>query len=129
MSQSREPAIFGVACDMPQLKGELIRHLISLSEGVDAVVPRSASGFEPLHAYYGKGCLPALEELMQGGDKKVISLLPRVRVREVSAEEVALYDQEFESFVNINTPDDYYKLRSCRKEPSEQGFSRFMQSL
>lgn len=115
LSQSTEPAIFTVACDMPLLNGELIRHLAKLSQGVDVVMPKSDSGFEPLHAIYGKACLPALEELLKSGEQRVISLLPQVRVREVSALEVALFDREFASFVNINTPDDYYRLRNGEK--------------
>jgi FdhD protein len=118
LSRSKDPAIFVVACDMPYLNGELIRHLISLSEGVDMVYPMSAGGFEPLHSLYGKGCLPALEDLLQSDERRVKALLPRVRVREVAAEEVARFDPEFKSFININTPDDYYKLRSAEKEPA-----------
>ena len=127
--RSREPAIFVVACDMPHLNAELIRHLISLSEGVDFVYPMSAGGFEPLHALYGKGCLPVLEELLKSDEKRVISLLPRVRVREVPPEEVALFDPEFASFVNINTPDDYYRLRNCEKGATEEVPAKLLQTL
>lgn len=128
LSQSSEPAVFVVGCDMPQLQGELIRHLTTLAEGVDVVMPLSPGGFEPLHAVYGKGCLPALEELLQKGDQRVLSLLPRVRVREVPAGEVALFDEGFDSFANINTPDDYYRLRSGEKEPAGQEDTRLSQS-
>ena len=126
--RSKEPAIFVVACDMPYLNGELIRHLISLSEGVDLVYPMSVGGFEPLHSLYGKGCLPALEELLQSDERRVKSLLPRVRVWEVPPEEVARFDPEFKSFININTPDDYYKLRSGEKEPTEEETTSLCQS-
>ena len=117
LSHSSEGAIFVVACDMPQLQAELIRHLSSLAEDVDVVLPRTDGGYEPLHALYGKGCLPALEQLLENDNKRVISLLPMVRVREVSAEEVAGFDRRFGSFVNINTPEDYYRLRNLDKLP------------
>lgn len=113
LSHSKEPAIFAVACDMPQLNVELIRHLISLSAGVDLVIPSSDSGFEPLHALYRKGCLPSLEELLQDGtNRRVIALMSRVQVREVLPGEITPFDPEFNSFVNINTPEDYNKLRN-----------------
>ncbi|MCM2359711.1 MAG: formate dehydrogenase accessory sulfurtransferase FdhD [Geobacteraceae bacterium] len=128
LSQSSEPAVFVVGCDMPQLQGKLIRHLTTLAEGVDVVMPLSPGGYEPLHAVYGKGCLPALEELLQKGDQRVLSLLPRVRVREVPAGEVARFDEGFDSFANINTPDDYYRLRSGEKEPAGQEDTRLSQS-
>lgn len=115
LSQSRENAVFVVACDMPYLRGALIRHLTTLSPEVDLVMPVSSGGYEPLHALYSKECLPALEELLQDAEnRRVVALLSRVRVREVSPEEVACFDPEFDSFANINTPDDYYRLRSSR---------------
>ena len=128
LSQSREDVIFVAACDMPHLQGELIRYLTSLAGGVDMVLPATAGGKEPLHAVYGKGCLPALEELLQKDEKRVLSLLPLVRVRQVTADEVAVFDHEFESFININTPDDYYRLRSREKEPAAQGDEKISQS-
>jgi FdhD protein len=117
LSESREDSVFVVACDMPQLQAKLIRHLTTLAKGVDVVIPRTTGGFEPLHAIYGKGCLPALEEILQSDNQRVLSLMPRVRVREVTVDEVAAFDRDFGSFVNINTPDDYYRLRSGELEP------------
>ncbi|CAG0987682.1 formate dehydrogenase accessory sulfurtransferase FdhD [Geobacter sp.] len=128
LSQCSEPAIFTVACDMPQLNGDLIRHLAEQYQGVDVVIPKSDGGFEPIHAIYGKGCIPVLEELLQNGEQRVLSLLPLLMVREVEASEVALFDQEFNSFVNINTPEDYYKLRSDERETAEQNTPRLRQS-
>ena len=113
LSQSREQAIFVVACDMPHLKRDLIRHLTTLAEGCDVVMPMTAGGFEPLHALYRKGCLPALEELVRNEEhSRMVSLFHRVRVRTVLPEEIASIDAKFTSFDNINTPDDYYRLRN-----------------
>lgn len=113
LSKSRENAVFVVACDMPHLQGKLIRHLATLTEGADLVLPLTPGGFEPLHALYSKECLPPLEELLQDKEnKRVVALLSRVRVREVPPEEIISFDPEFNSFANINTPDDYYRLRN-----------------
>ncbi|GAB7025370.1 molybdenum cofactor guanylyltransferase [Geotalea toluenoxydans] len=128
LSQCSGDAVFTVACDMPHLNPELIRHLARQYRGVDLVMPKSAGGYEPLHAIYGRGCLPALEELLQKGEQRVISLLPKVRVREVAAVEVARFDPEFCSFANINTPEDYYRLRHGEKDPLGQGNKMFLQS-
>ena len=115
LSQSREPSVFVAACDMPHLNGELIRHLAALADGVDVVMPVTPGGFEPLHAIYRKECLPVLEEFLGGEEhRRVVSLFSRVRVREVSPEEIAALDAEFTSFDNINTPGDYHRLRNVR---------------
>lgn len=105
--------IFVVACDMPHLNPELIRNLCNASSGADLVIPRTEHGYEPLHAVYREGCLPALEELLQGDEaKRVVALLSQVKVREFSAAEVAALDPELRSFININTPEEYFRLRS-----------------
>src|SRR5512137_1012273 len=38
-----------VACDMPFLNVNLLRWLIDLADGYDAVVPQSGAEYEPLH--------------------------------------------------------------------------------
>ncbi len=115
LSQSREPSVFVAACDMPHLNGKLIRHLTALADGVDVVMPVTPGGFEPLHAIYRKECLPVLEEFLGDEEhRRVVSLFLRVRVREVSLDEIASFDPKFTSFDNINTPDDYYRLRNDR---------------
>ena len=48
LSHGSNSAAFVVACDMPQLQGELIRHLTTLAQGVDLVLPRTAGGLEPV---------------------------------------------------------------------------------
>ncbi|MDD2736913.1 MAG: molybdenum cofactor guanylyltransferase [Desulfuromonadaceae bacterium] len=116
LSRSSEAAVFVVACDMPHLSGALIRHLTTLTDGVDVVMPVTVGGFEPLHAIYRKECLPVLEELLQNTEnRRVVALLSRVRVRKVIPEEIAPFDPEFTSFDNINTPEEYSKLRKSNE--------------
>ncbi len=103
--------VFVVACDMPSVGGELVRCMVAMRDGYDAVVPESGSGIEPLCAVYGKGALPAIEEALGAGRGKVASILPNIRVRTLSRDEVALVDPDFRSFRNINTPGDYFALR------------------
>ena len=55
---------FIAACDMPFLVESVIRHLVGLAEGHDVIVPRLRGYLEPLHAIYGRGCIPYIEELM-----------------------------------------------------------------
>lgn len=106
------PHIFAVACDMPYLNSALIRGLVNLRDDVDVVIPEGAHGVEPLHALYGKGCLPFMEQALAADRRRIVSFFPRVRVRQVACEWVAAIDPAFDSFRNINTPDEYYHLRS-----------------
>jgi FdhD protein len=105
------PAIFVVACDMPFLDDALIRHLVSRAEGADVVLPLSDSGAEPLHALYARSCLPAVEASLGRGERRIVSFFPEVHVREIPQEEIAAIDPGFASFHNINTPEEYSRLR------------------
>lgn len=121
LAQSSNPAVFTVACDMPHLDPWLIRHIANRGMGCDVVLPRSNHGYEPLHALYREGCLPVMEECLQQGQRRIVSILPQLRVREIAADEVARFDPEFDSFSNINTPQEYYDLRNASKASSAEG--------
>ena len=104
--------IFVVACDMPHLAPDLIRHLCSLADGTDVVVPEGEGGLlEPLHAVYGKDVLPAVEDALRDGRCRVVSFFDRVRVRRVPLEDVARIDPGLRVFRNINTPGEYRSFR------------------
>jgi molybdopterin-guanine dinucleotide biosynthesis protein A len=103
--------VFVVACDMPHLSPDLIRHLCSQAEGADVVIPEGVGGLEPLHAVYRKGVLPAVEDALRNGQCRVVSFFDRVRVRRVPLAEVERIDPGMNAFRNINTPEEYYRFR------------------
>jgi molybdopterin-guanine dinucleotide biosynthesis protein A len=105
------PHIFAVACDMPYLNDTLIRALLARRHQADVVIPESADGLEPLHAVYGTGCLPAMEQALLSGRRRIVSFFPHTRVHYFTSDQVATIDQDFSSFSNINTPADYFALR------------------
>uniref|UniRef100_C6E0Q4 Probable molybdenum cofactor guanylyltransferase n=1 Tax=Geobacter sp. (strain M21) TaxID=443144 RepID=C6E0Q4_GEOSM len=111
LQQSHTPYIFAVACDMPYLNPELIVMLAGCRDRGDVVIPHGGKGAEPLHALYGKGCLKAMERSLDAGQRRIVSFFPEVRVWDVTPVEVAAIDPNFDSFKNINTPDDYFALR------------------
>ncbi|MEW6719350.1 MAG: formate dehydrogenase accessory sulfurtransferase FdhD [Thermodesulfobacteriota bacterium] len=103
--------VFVVACDMPYVKGDLIRFLCSLAEDSDVVVPEGESGPVPLHALYRKSALPALEDALRDGRRGLDSFHDRLRVRRVARETVDRFDPGLSAFRNINTPEDYFRFR------------------
>jgi len=108
---SSNPAIFAVACDMPYLVEGLIRHMASRADAGGVLIPEGPDGLEPLHAVYGKGCLAAIETTLLSGQRRIVSFFDRTNVNRMNLEQVALFDPAFVSFININTPADYYELR------------------
>lgn len=118
LQQSRTAHIFAVACDMPYLNPALIRMLAGWRSRGDVVIPHGEKGPEPLHALYGKGCLPAMERALGSGRRRIVSFFSEVRVWDVPPALVARLDPGFESFKNINTPDDYFALRNDERTAS-----------
>ena len=104
--------IFAVACDMPYLNSSLISRLVSLRDQADVVIPQGDKGLEPLHALYGKACLPPMERALTGNQQRIVSFFSEVRVYNFSCGDVAALDPGFDSFKNINTPSDYFGLRA-----------------
>jgi len=100
-----------VACDMPFLNRELLRHLIGESSNVDAVVPCLGGQPEPLHALYSKACLAPMERMLRAGDLKIAPLFEAVRVRYVDEETIDRIDPRHLSFFNINTRADLEEAR------------------
>ncbi|MBN1656821.1 MAG: molybdenum cofactor guanylyltransferase [Anaerolineae bacterium] len=100
-----------VACDMPFLNVDLLRYMVELVPGYDIVVPRDGTLIEPLHAVYGKGCLGPMADQLQSGKRRIIAFFGAVRVRYVEADEIVQFDPDRLSFVNVNTPEDWDRVR------------------
>ena len=95
-----------VACDMPFLDVELLRHMAALSREYDVLVPHLAEGIEPLHAIYSNACIEPIREVVNRGGRRIVEFFPRVRVRYIEQEVIDRFDPHHLSFFNINTPED-----------------------
>jgi molybdopterin-guanine dinucleotide biosynthesis protein A len=103
---SRHPLLFVAACDMPFLDEALIKHLISLANGVDVVLPVIAGQSEPLHAVYARTCLPYVTANLNEGALKLGGLMAQLQVRQVAEAEVAPFGAPDRLFMNCNSPND-----------------------
>jgi molybdopterin-guanine dinucleotide biosynthesis protein A len=106
LSACRAPYAFVAACDMPFLNASLVRQLLDMASGYDAVVPRAGGKAQCLHAVYAAGCAVQAEDLLLAGERAVERLLGGVRVRYVEEEDLRRLDPGLSSFFNVNTPED-----------------------
>lgn len=114
LTAAARPHIFCLACDMPFANPALIRFLCALAEGHDVVVPRTAEGLQPLHALYGKGCLPPMRRQIEADRLKIDRLYEAVRVRYVDEAEMRPYDPDRLSFWNLNTREELAQAQALR---------------
>ena len=105
-----DEAGFFVACDMPFLRENFLRHMVSLRGDYDAVVPRVRWMVEPLHALYAKKCLPAIMESIHSREYQILKFFQKIKVRYVEEEEIRKVDPDLKSFFNINRPEDLERI-------------------
>ena len=109
LKHARTPYVFVTACDMPFVDAALIRSLIEIRHEYDVVLPRTPSGLEPLFACYGKNCLEIMRRQLESGNFRILDIYPQLRVRIVTEQELPENWQQ--ALTNINTPQDYLRLR------------------
>jgi molybdopterin-guanine dinucleotide biosynthesis protein A len=108
LSGSRTKLNIAVACDMPFLNTELLKHMLELARGFDAVVPRTKESlFEPLHAVYSRTCLLVIKNHLESQQLSIRAFLAEVKVRYIEEDECRRYDPELLSFFNMNRQADY----------------------
>ena len=107
LAAARHDAVVLLACDMPFVTARLLGHLLALTSGADAVVPRTERGYHPLCAAYTRACQPAIAVHLARGQLRMVDFLADVRVRVVSGDELAALGDHHRLLANINTPAEY----------------------
>jgi molybdopterin-guanine dinucleotide biosynthesis protein A len=122
--EARYDRVLVLACDMPFVAAALLQRLVAESTGgeeIDAVVPRSARGLEPLCALYRTRVAATARALIDRGELRLTSLLGALQMRELGENALAPYD-DGALFENVNTPHDYARARGLverNEKPSE----------
>lgn len=99
--------VVAVACDMPFLNVPLLADLISrIDEDIDAVVPVTGDGPQPLHAAYADCAVEPLLAALAAGERSLRGGLSKLRVRWVDEEGWRRLDPSGRSFRNVNTPEE-----------------------
>jgi molybdopterin-guanine dinucleotide biosynthesis protein A len=102
--------VFAAGCDMPFLDAGPIAFLAERRAGAEAVLVRAHGRLEPLHAFWSRACLPALERLLAAGEPSLRDLARAVDARIVEEEEWRRADPGGRALENANTPEDAARL-------------------
>jgi molybdenum cofactor guanylyltransferase len=114
LTQATTPYIFVVACDMPFLDPAVITQFTSRRASADIVMAKLAARLHPMHALYGKGCLPVVEQMIGARQLKIQGMVQHapLRVQYVTEADLLTIDPSGRSFHNVNTPADLEVARS-----------------
>jgi molybdopterin-guanine dinucleotide biosynthesis protein A len=123
LKQASTEHVFVVACDMPFLNPLVIRHFVNLRMQADIVMAKLSNGLHPMHAVYGKPCLPFLEQMIAARNLKIQDLAGQsaLRIRFVTATDLASLDPTARSFHNVNTPADLEAARALTTRSEQPG--------
>lgn len=109
LSYAKAEGSLVLPCDSPFISGYFINKIFKMvkndkkSEFLAFVPTWPDESVEPLHAYYLKECMPAIEKNLDMGLRDVKSLFKLINVDYVGVE---VLDPEKNSFHNLNRPED-----------------------
>ena len=107
-----------VAVDMPDVDTALLLALAARCTGLDAAVPVSDRGVEPLHGVYARSALSRLLTAVDSPDPSMRGALRRLRVCYVGASSLGASP----GFArNLNTPEDVKAWRTDRADAPRPG--------
>jgi molybdenum cofactor guanylyltransferase len=108
--QGRCEAVYASSTDVPLLRAEFVRALISKLGEADFVLPREGKFHHPLAACYRVALEPIVRRLVVQGRLRPVFLLDEARGIEVDVEDLRVADPDLDSLRNCNTPDEYEQL-------------------
>jgi molybdopterin-guanine dinucleotide biosynthesis protein A len=123
LMQATTPWVFVVACDMPFLNQAVIAQFTSRRTTADIVMAKLDARLQPMHALYGKPCLPVLEQMVRARQLKIQEMVSQssLRVCYVTEADLLSIDPSGRSFYNVNTLADLEAARSLLAQAPHLG--------
>lgn len=95
-----------VACDMPEVTAEFLLSLLEMAERAagQGLLPVTPDGrLQPLCAVYHRSCLPALEQALRAGRRRLTDVVAALDLLRLPVPEARW-------FLNVNTPAEWAAL-------------------
>jgi molybdenum cofactor guanylyltransferase len=128
--EDRAGAAFVCSTDLPFLHPAYVRRVLrGLDDGVDVALPVARGFRQPMAAAYRASLAGLVARLLQEGNRRPGMIFEHCAVAQLDDAallddaDVARYDPDLESVLNVNTPDDYRAARD--REPAEVAVERF----
>jgi molybdenum cofactor guanylyltransferase len=102
-----------IGCDMPFLTQEWLAYLAerAFASAAEVVAPRSTEGLEPLCSCWRTSAAPKLQQVLEGGTRKITEAMKHLRMEVVDEADWKRFDTAARLFWNMNTAADYDEAR------------------
>lgn len=112
-----------VACDMPFLTKEWLTFLLNKithsetesPQQIQAIIPETIRGLEPLCAIYRSSCAPILTSALERGVRKVTDSVSTLTLKRITENEWRQFSPDGNLFGNLNTWQDYLEAQQQLK--------------
>ena len=113
------PWIVAVSCDTPFLSRQLVRRMFVLTASADIIAPERNGRLQPLMAIYGRAAAEVASRRLANGQLRLTELLhdDALRVHTVTESEWTEWGVTDQSFLNINTPEEFDEARRILEDP------------
>ncbi|MCE2450636.1 MAG: molybdenum cofactor guanylyltransferase [Candidatus Latescibacteria bacterium] len=112
LSTTAAPVLL-LACDLPFLTPDFLRHLVNRRGPHQAIVPYTATGLQPLCALYESSCLAAVETALDAERLSLRDLLTDLSLDLVREKDWRPYDERGLLFANLNAPEEYERAQAA----------------
>jgi len=123
LAVAANPYTAAVACDLPFCSPAILDYLHRqvFEMDLDGAVPVTGAGmYEPLHAVYRTAaCREAVRSAIEGGQYRLISWFPQVKIGLVQPEDYQPLDPHGLAFFNVNTPEDFEKAEQLARQGND----------
>ena len=90
--------------------------MAGLKKGFDAVVPKIKQGYETLFAIYSRNCIAKIRDILNTDKLRVTNFFKKIKLKEISEEEILSFGDPKILFMNINTQEDLIKVKRMLKD-------------
>lgn len=98
---------FVVACDMPNIHMDYVKHMkSSVSDDSFGVTTKFGDWIEPFSSFYSVDLIKPIEEYLQGNRRAINGLIKDLKFSYLEEDEARRFNPNWDMFLNLNTRDD-----------------------
>ena len=120
LHHARSRYVYLLACDMPVVNLEFIRHMKERirDSGADICACKQNDRMEPFNTFYSRDLLDDVKHRLETGNSSLFRFIYANNACVIDQEDAARFDEELRMFTNINTRSEFEKyLGSTPLEP------------